>query len=69
MGYVKVFSGSFVEVQRIKQLLQEEGIEPIVKDNSNSALMAGFGAVMPNFQELFVRSDEELSVSSFISKL
>lgn len=58
MSYIKIYSGSLIEVQHAKQLLQEKGIEPIVKDVSNSATMAGFGSVMPNFQELFVHSDE-----------
>lgn len=69
MGYSKVFSGSLVDVQRVRHILQEEGIEAIVKDSSNSAMMAGFGAVTPNFQELFVRDDEMQSVENIINKM
>ncbi|MGY5351635.1 putative signal transducing protein [Wenyingzhuangia sp. IMCC45533] len=69
MGYTKVFSGSLVEVQHVKQVLQERGIEPIVKDHSNSAMMAGFGAVLPNYQELFVRDDETEAVLNFIKNM
>ncbi|NIJ44398.1 hypothetical protein FHR24_000837 [Wenyingzhuangia heitensis] len=69
MSYVKVFSGSLVEVEHIKQLLQEKGIEPVIKDNNHSASMAGFGAVMPNFQELFVHSDEQAVVLGFLKTL
>jgi len=58
MAYVKMFSGSLVEVQYVKQLLQDKGIEPVVKDRSSSALSAGFGALTPDFYELFVHSDE-----------
>ena len=69
MSFIKVFSGSMVEVQHVKQLLQEENIEPIVKDQTNSASIAGFGSVMPDFQELFVHSDEELRVKEILSSL
>lgn len=69
MSYVKIYSGSFIDVEHAKQLLQEKGIEPVVKDNSNSALSAGFGAVMPNFQELYVHSDELEKAKKILEKL
>lgn len=69
MSYVKVYSGSVVEVQHAKQLLQEKGVEPIVKDTANSAASAGFGVVMPNFQELFVHSDEEIIVLEILKSI
>lgn len=69
MSYIKVFSGSMVAVQHVKQLLQEKNIEPIVKDQTNSASMAGFGSVMPDFQELFVHSDEESKAKEVLSSL
>lgn len=59
MAYIKIYSGSSVEVQHVKQLLQEQEIEPIIKDQANSASLAGFGAVMPNFQEVYVHKDQE----------
>lgn len=69
MAFIKVFSGSVVEVQHVRQLLQDQGIEPIVKDNTTSASVSGFGAVMPDFQELFVHSDQESKVKEIISSL
>lgn len=69
MAFVKVFSGGIIEVQHIKQLLQKKGIEPIVKDNTFSAAISGFGAVVPDFQELLVHSDEELKVREILSSL
>lgn len=58
MAYVKIFSGSLVDTQHKMQLIQAAGIEPVLKDSSNSALMSGFGATVPDFQELFVHEDE-----------
>ncbi|MGY6648746.1 putative signal transducing protein [Wenyingzhuangia sp. IMCC45574] len=58
MAYVKIFSGSLVDTQHMRQLIQQVGIEPVLKDTANTALMSGFGAVNPDFQELFVHQDE-----------
>lgn len=41
--YSKVYSGSFIVVQLITQNLEKEGITPIVKDETESARLAGFG--------------------------
>lgn len=58
MSYIKVYSGSVVDTQHIMQLLQNNGIQPVLRDNSSTAMLSGFGAVMPNFQELYVHEDE-----------
>ena len=66
MGYSKVFSGDVIRVQYIKHLLQEQGIEPVVKDTSTSALLAGFGDLSSDYQELFVHDDEKEKVLNII---
>ncbi|MEY8848661.1 DUF2007 domain-containing protein [Psychroserpens sp. XS_ASV72] len=58
--YIKVFSGSFIMVQLVKQRLEDAGINAIIKDESESGRLAGFGASIQGFQELYV-SDEELT--------
>lgn len=58
--YIKVFSGSFIIVQLVKDRLEQAGINAIIKDESESGRLAGFGASIQGFQELYV-SDEELS--------
>ncbi len=68
MAYVKVFTGSLVAMQHIKQLMQDKNIEPIVKDRSNSAAMAGFGAVHTDFIELFVHEEEVEKAMQIIKK-
>ena len=44
MGMKKVFSGSNILAQAFKLKLEEIGIETIVKNNIQSAKVAGFGS-------------------------
>lgn len=64
-NYNKVFSGNFIVVQMIKDRLESAGISPIIKDESESGRLAGFGASIQGFQELYV-SNEELSKATAI---
>ena len=57
--YTKIFSGSFIIVQLALDRLKSAGINAIIKDESESGRLAGFGASIQGYQELFV-SDEEL---------
>ena len=56
--YVKVFSGNSTEVQRIRIECKEQGIHTIIKDESESARMAGFGSVTPGQQDLYVLREQ-----------
>lgn len=56
--YIKVFSGSFIIVQVVKDRLESVGINAIIKDESESGRLAGFGASIQGFQELYVNHDE-----------
>ncbi len=55
--YIKVFSGSSIEILPLREALEEENIVPVIKDRAESARLAGFGA-LHNFQEIFVHKDE-----------
>tara|TARA_Y100000385_G_scaffold15254_1_gene15483 strand:- start:1972 stop:2199 length:228 start_codon:yes stop_codon:yes gene_type:complete len=57
--YSKVYSGSFIVVQLITQNLEKEGIKAIVKDETESARLAGFGTPAYGFQEVYVHSSEK----------
>ena len=39
-----LYTGNIVDVQRLKALLEESDIFPIIKDETESARLAGFGA-------------------------
>ncbi|OMP29752.1 MULTISPECIES: putative signal transducing protein [Mangrovimonas] len=57
-NYIKIFSGNFIMVQLMMTRLEEIGIEPIIKDESESGRLAGFGSSIQGFQELYVHKDE-----------
>lgn len=57
-GFQNVYSGNFIYVKLMVERLKNIGINPIVKDETESGRLAGFGASIQNFQELYVHSDE-----------
>lgn len=56
-SFILLFTGSLVDVQRIKGVLEENHIFPILKDESESARLAGFG-VTNTMQQLWVPVSE-----------
>ncbi|QDO95351.1 DUF2007 domain-containing protein [Formosa sediminum] len=56
--YTKVFTGSFIIIQLIVDKLEAVGIKAIVKDESESARLAGFGASIQGQQDLYVSKEE-----------
>lgn len=56
--YIKVFSGNFIIAQLVLDRLQSAGINAILKDESESGRLAGFGSAIQGFQELYVSKDE-----------
>ena len=56
--YNKIYTGSFVVVQLITTRLKEIGISPVIKDETESGRLAGFGSGVPGQQEIFVHEDE-----------
>lgn len=69
--HVKVLTDSAIVVNRIIQLLDEEKITSIVRDNVESARLAGFGTPSNNV-ELYVHKSDvekaELIIRSFMKK-
>ena len=66
-NYIKIFSGTLVDVISIKIFLENENISPVIKDMSESARLAGFG-IIPDFnQEVFIHPDQ-LSMANRILK-
>ncbi|OUS01088.1 hypothetical protein A9Q86_08345 [Flavobacteriales bacterium 33_180_T64] len=64
-SYIKIFSGNFIIVQLAMDRLKSAGINAIIKDESESGRLAGFGASIQGYQELYV-SDEELEQAKTI---
>ena len=56
--YIKIFTGDFLISQRIQQRLEDIGINAIVKNEDESARLAGFANPMPNLQDIYVHKSE-----------
>lgn len=65
--YSKVYSGSFIVVQLITQNLEKKGIKAIVKDETESARLAGFGTPTYGFQEVYIHSSEKHKAESIVA--
>lgn len=57
-NYTQVYAGSFVIAQRIVSELEGIGIIAIVKDETESGRLAGFGSSIAGFQEIYVNNEE-----------
>ncbi len=56
--YHHLFTGSSVEVLSIIDLFDELKIKPVIKDQGESARLAGFGNTTPLIQEIYLHEDE-----------
>ena len=66
---VKVYTGSSIAVLAIMNALESVYIYPLIKDRSESARLAGFGATSIMQQELFVPKEEEEKTRDIIKNL
>lgn len=57
-NYTKIYTGNFIIIQRMISSLKEIGINPVIKDETESGRLAGFGASISGQQEVFVNKDE-----------
>ncbi|WP_452227030.1 DUF2007 domain-containing protein [Lacinutrix cladophorae] len=57
-NYVKLYTGNFIITQLIVDKLNTAGINAIVKDESESGRLGGFGTFNQGTQELYVNKDE-----------
>ncbi|AXP82647.1 hypothetical protein CJ739_3585 [Mariniflexile rhizosphaerae] len=69
-NFIKVYTGNFAVVKRIAIELNALDINPIIKDQSESAILGGFGGTLaPDFQEVFVHEDELERATEIINKV
>ena len=62
-AFTLLCASNVVEAQRVKALLEENNIFPIIKDESESARLAGFGSVSMMQQVWVPKSDLEKAKS------
>ncbi|MDO5607749.1 MAG: DUF2007 domain-containing protein [Capnocytophaga sp.] len=65
----KIFEGSLMEANLIKAALSEAGIEPIERNRSESARLAGFAGEVFMQLELFVFEDQYDKAMEIINAL
>ncbi|AJR04331.1 putative signal transducing protein [Siansivirga zeaxanthinifaciens] len=69
-SYTKIFTGNFIMVQRIVSELKELDIIPVIKDQTESARLGGFGGgILPGFQEVYINNDELEKASEIIKNI
>ena len=56
--YKKIYTGSFIIAQLIVDKLDAVGISAIVKDETESGRLAGFGASISGSQDIYVNQEE-----------
>ena len=56
-AFTLLCASNIVEAQRVKALLEENNIFPIIKDESESARLAGFGSASMMQQVWVAKSD------------
>ncbi len=67
--YTKIYTGNTFISQRIISELREIGIEPIVKDESESARLAGFAANIDGNREIHVNHDEADKARTVVQRI
>ena len=67
-NYIKIFSGSAIDVRLIASKLHDVGIEAIIKDEAESGRLAGFAAAVPSEMDLSVHKDEEAKAKKVIAE-
>lgn len=68
-NYIKIFGGNTIEAKRIELALIENDISPILKDEKESARLAGFGSPLPDLVEIYINKDEEEKALAIITEL
>lgn len=68
MAYIKLYEGSFIIVQLIQKKLESQGIVPVIKDEIESARLAGFGVFGSGNQQLFIHESEEREALKIVQK-
>ena len=67
--YLHLFSASSIDVLGLRNALAEEIITPVIKDEAESARLAGFGQTAPMMQRVFVHKDEYDKAKAVLKQL
>lgn len=65
----KIFEGSSIQANLIQLALEEIGIEPIIKDRTESGRLAGFASEIPMQVEVYVFENQYDEAVDVLKKL
>ncbi len=68
-NYIKVFSGNFIEVQQLFAALEAQNVCAIIKEESESGRLAGFGSSIEGLQEIHIHKEELKNASPILEQL
>ncbi len=57
-NYTRIYVGNHIEAQSIISKLKDNGIIPVVKDEAESARLAGFASALLSETQIYVHNDE-----------
>jgi len=67
--YIKIYSGNALMGKRIELALLDLGIAPVVKDEGESARLAGFASSMLGNIDIYVNEDEKEKATEVVLKI
>lgn len=67
--YIKIYNGNAINGKRIELELLDMGISPVIKDEAESARLAGFASSMLGSIELYVRPEEQEKALGVVAKI
>lgn len=67
--YTKIFSGNPILSRRIIEGLEQNGISPVVKDESGSDRMTGFPSTISEDQDIYVQNAEAGKAKAIVDKI
>lgn len=68
-NYIRIFTGSNILGKNLEAQLKNAGINPIVKNETESARLAGFGPAVVDQVQVFVHKDEHQRALKIREKL
>ncbi len=66
---IKLYTGGDVVVHRLKQELEANGINALIKDGFKQGLAAGFGEGVPSAIDIFVVGDDFEKANEIVEAL
>ena len=63
----RIYTGPSLVAKRLIAELNEIGIQPVERNDLNSASIAGFAGAVPDQTQLFIREDEYEQASAIIT--